>query len=604
MQFRFDAKQEYQVRAIEAVTDLFEGQPRLETGMTLEPESGVAAVANRLDLDESTLLGNLQAVQHRLILPKDEVLQRLEDEIDTGAGPRLARFPNFSIEMETGTGKTYVYLRTALELFQRYGMRKYIIVVPSIAIREGVLKTLQVTERHLRELFHNAPYRYYVYDSANLTQVRQFAMSDGVELMIMTIDAFNKASNVIHQSTDRLQGETPVHFVQASRPILILDEPQNMESELRIKALAALDPLFALRYSATHRNPYNLVYRLTPYQAYQQRLVKRIEVASVVNDSDANRVFVRLLEVKTEKRTLSARLAVHRLLRSGLVREAAVTVRPGDSLVAKTGRDDYDGYEVAEIDAGAGLVRFVNDVEVTLGQAVGADREALFRTQIGETIEAHFRKQRRVRESGVKVLSLFFIDRVENYVAEDGVIRRLFDEEFKRLARRFPEWSGVETASVRAAYFAERRHKGGVREAVDTSGLSRADEDAYDLIMKDKERLLSFDEASGLHLLPLGPARRLGQPQRLPDLHAQPDHLRGQEAPGDRARRAACRRPNRRALARRATQCPHSGGQRKLRALRRRFARRDRGGVRNRRHAAATAARRSTQGRAAQGARA
>jgi type III restriction enzyme len=495
MQFRFDANQEYQLRAIEAVADLFEGQSRLETGMTLEVEAGVAAVANRLDLSEAALHGNLIEVQRRLILPEDSALQCLEDTIQTVAGPKAARFANFSIEMETGTGKTYVYLRTALELYRRYGMRKYIVVVPSVAIREGVLKTLQVTEQHLRELYHNAPYRYCVYDSGNLTQVRQFAMSDGVEIMVMTIDAFNKASNIIHQSTDRLMGETPVHFVQASRPILILDEPQNMESELRIKALAALDPLFALRYSATHRNPYNLVYRLTPFEAYRQRLVKRIEVASVVSDSDANRVFVQLLEVKTEKRTLTARLNVHKLMKTGVVKEAKVTVKPGDSLVAKTGRDDYDGYEIAEIDAGAGLVRFANDIEVTLGQAVGADREALFRAQISETIEAHFKKQRRVRENGVKVLSLFFIDRVDNYIADDGVIKRLFDEEFRRIgAARFPEWAEVDPASVRAAYFAERRHKGGVREAIDTTGVSRADEDAYDLIMRDKERLLSLDE--------------------------------------------------------------------------------------------------------------
>jgi len=494
MQFRFDAKQEFQLRAIEAVVDLFNGQPRLETGMTLEFESGVAAVANRLDLDEAALLANLHAVQRRLILPEDAALQCLDDDIETAAEPRLARFANFSVEMETGTGKTYVYLRTALELYRRYGLRKYIVVVPSVAIREGVLKTLQVAERHLRELYHNAPYRYYVYDSANLTQVRQFAMSDGVEIMVMTIDAFNKASNVIHQSTDRLLGETPVHFVQASRPILILDEPQNMESELRIKALAALDPLFALRYSATHRNPYNLVYRLTPYEAYRQRLVKRIEVASVVNDSDAGRVFVQLLEVKTAKRTLTARLAVHKLMKTGAVKETTVTVKPGDSLVSKTGRDDYDGFEIAEIDAGAGLVRFANDLEVALGQAIGADREALFRAQIAETIEAHFRKQRKVRESGVKVLSLFFIDRVENYTADDGVIRRLFDDEFRRLAARHHEWGQIEPATVRAAYFAEKRRKGGAREAVDTTGVSRADEDAYDLIMRDKERLLSLDE--------------------------------------------------------------------------------------------------------------
>lgn len=494
MQFRFDANQEYQLQAIQAVADLLDGQPRIETGMTLEAESGVAAVANRIDLDEATLLANLRAVQRRSGLPEDDALMSLQDSITTAGGETQARFLNFSTEMETGTGKTYIYLRTALELYRRYGLRKYVVVVPSIAIREGVLKTMQITEKHLRELYGNAPYRYYVYDSSNLTQVRQFAMSDGVELMVMTIDAFNKASNVIRQSTDRLQGETPIHFIQASRPILILDEPQNMESELRIKALSALDPLFALRYSATHRNPYNVVYRLTPFQAYRQRLVKRIEVASVVSESDANRVFVQLLNVTTEKRTLTAHLAVHKLMRTGAVRDAVIKVKPGDSLAVKTGRDDYDGYEVTEIDAGAGFVRFANEVEVALGQAVGADREAVFRAQIAETIHAHLRKQARVRESGIKVLSLFFIDRVENYVAADGVIKRLFDEEFSRAAQHYPEWTGVHPASVRAAYFAEKRHRGGIVEAIDTTGVSQADADAYDLIMKKKEQLLSFDE--------------------------------------------------------------------------------------------------------------
>lgn len=411
---------------------MFEGQERPESALTLAPESGVAAVANRLDLDEQALLSNLRTVQRRLNLAEDSALAYLTDAIATVTGPKLARFANFSVEMETGTGKTYVYLRTAFELFRRYGLRKYIVVVPSVAIREGVLKTLQITEHHLRELYHNAPCRYYLYDSANLTQVRQFALSDGIEIMVMTIDAFNKTANVIHPATDRLQGETAVHFVQAARPILILDEPQNMESELLLKALAALDPLCALRYSATHRNPYNLVYRLTPYEAYRQRLVKRIEVAAVVNDNDANRVFVRLLAVKTEKRTLSARLVVHKLMKTGAVKENVVTVKPGDAFTVKTGRSDYEGYEVAEIDAGAGLVRFANEIDVTLGQTLGGDREALFRSQIAETIAAHLRRQERVRARGVKVLSLFFIDRVHNYVAPDVLIRRLFDEEFRR----------------------------------------------------------------------------------------------------------------------------------------------------------------------------
>ena len=228
-------------------------------------------------------------------------------EIETVEGVKPARFANFSVEMETGTGKTYVYIRTALELFRRYGLRKFIVVVPSVAVREGVLKTFEITEKHLRELYDNVPYRYYAYDSANLSQVRQFALSDGVEMMVMTIDSFNKASNVIRQTTDRLQGETPIHLVQATRPILILDEPQNMESELRVSALSALDPLFALRYSATHRNPYNLVYRLTPFEAYRQGLVKRIEVAGVEQEGNENQVFLRLDGIKAEKKTFTAR---------------------------------------------------------------------------------------------------------------------------------------------------------------------------------------------------------------------------------------------------------------------------------------------------------
>src|SRR5712671_1022636 len=200
--------------------------------------------------------------------------------------------------METGTGKTYVYIRTALELNRRYGLRKFIVVVPSVAVREGVIKSLKITQQHLRAL----------YDSKSITKVRQFATSDCVELMVMTIDSFNKEDNVIRQSTDRLQGATPLFLVQAARPVLILDEPQNMESEGRIRALASLDPLFALRYSATHRNPYNLVYRLTPFEAYRQSLVKRIEIGSVVKENDFNQVFVRVDEIRTAAKTVQAKI--------------------------------------------------------------------------------------------------------------------------------------------------------------------------------------------------------------------------------------------------------------------------------------------------------
>ncbi len=497
MEFQFDAQQEYQIQAIEAVAVLLEGQPRNELDVTFSL-TGFAAVPNFLNLSEETLLHNLQTVQEQQKISPDDALNCIEADIETAAGAEHVRFANFSIEMETGTGKTYVYIRTALELFRRYRLRKYIIVVPSVAVREGVLKTLQITEKHLKALYENIPYRYYTYDSANLAQVRQFALSDSIEIMVMTIDSFNKASNVINQSTDRLQGETPIHLIQTARPILILDEPQNMESELRVKALSALNPLFALRYSATHRNPYNLIYRLTPFEAYRQGLVKRIEVASVLQENDANQVFLRLVSIATEKKKVTAQIAVHKLMKDGTVKEQVVTVKVGDTLEEKTGRIDYNGYEVSEINPGLDLVLFSNGIEIGVGETRGADKEAIFKAQIHYTVEEHFRRQLRLRRDGIKVLSLFFIDRVDNYALEDGIIRRLFHEAFDgvraQYAERDPYWQDKAAASVQGAYFAQRKVKGEVVYEDSKSGESEKDKDAYDLILKDKERLLSLSE--------------------------------------------------------------------------------------------------------------
>jgi type III restriction enzyme len=498
MEFRFDPNQEFQVKAIEAVCDLFDGQIRVQGAIRFKAGTlSLAAVANRLDLGEAQLLENLRAVQNLNGIRPDERLECIEETILTVEGERRVRFPNFSVEMETGTGKTYVYLRTALDLSLRYGMRKFIVVVPSVAIREGVLKTLRVTERHFRELFGNPVYRYYVYDSSNLSQVRQFAQTDSVEVMVMTLDSFNKASNVIRQSTDRLQGETPLFLVQAARPVLILDEPQNMESEKAVAALAGLDPLMALRYSATHRNPYNVVYRLTPAEAYRQGLVKKIEVDSVVRESEENRPYLCVQDIQTKKRTITARLGVHKLMKTGQVKETTVTVRAGDSLEVKTNRSDYAGWEVDEINPGAGFVRFANNVELKKGEEQGADREAIFDVQIRHTVEEHLRKQARLKEASIKVLSLFFIDRVANYAAEGGIIRRLFDQAFEELKSKYLDWNGLSPNEVQAAYFAEKRRKGGAREVLDSvSGESKEDQAAYDLIMRDKESLLSFPEAA------------------------------------------------------------------------------------------------------------
>jgi len=494
MQFKFDANQEYQIRAIESVVDLFEGQPLNKVELKFALGSGFAAVANRLDLGEEALLENLRTVQERNKLKADNALQWIEEEIETVAGKTKARFANFSVEMETGTGKTYVYLRTALELSRRFGMRKFIIVVPSVAVREGVKKTFEITEKHLKGLYDNAPYRFYVYDSSNLSQVRQFAISPNVEFMIMTIDSFNKASNVIRNSTDLLQGETPIHLVQATRPVLILDEPQNFKSDLRVSALAMLDPLVALRYSATHHNVYNLVYRLTPVDAYRQGLVKKIEVAGVEKMDDANQVFLRVDEIRAEKRTLTTRLAVQTLLKDGKVKEQIVTVKQGDNLREKTNRDEYGAFEVAEINAGEDFVEFTNGVKLTLGESQGADKETIFAAQIRYTIEEHFKKQRERKAAGIKVLSLFFIDRVDNYALEDGLIRQQFTEAFKELQKKYSEWAEVDADDVHDGYFAKRKTKEGVVIFEDSkTGESEKDREAYDLIMKNKEQLLSFE---------------------------------------------------------------------------------------------------------------
>src|SRR5581483_4721816 len=362
-------------------------------------------VINALDLDEQQILKNVRAVQSANGITPDDSLVAIEDTIPTAGGPLPIRFPNFSVEMETGTGKTYVYIRTALELNRRYGIRKFIVVVPSIAVREAVLKTLKITQEHLRALYDNVPYRFTVYDSKSIAKVRQFAQSDCVELLVMTIDSFNKEDNVIRQSTDRLQGATPLFLVQSARPVLILDEPQNMESEGRIRALASLYPLFALRYSATHRNPYNLVYRLTPFEAYRQSLVKRIEVASVV-------------------------------------KEKAYWFKPGECLQKKADRPEYASFVIDEINVTDQVVVFKNGIQVAVGQSQGADQAALFREQIRYTVEEHFRKQKRLKDAGLKVLSIIFIDRVENFIGDQppggdaggaeglypGIIRQLFDE--------------------------------------------------------------------------------------------------------------------------------------------------------------------------------
>ncbi len=302
MKIRFDSNQPYQRDAMDAVLGLFDGQP-LSSGAFEFALSDVGSLAgltelglgNRLALDEAALLRNLQTVQQANKLPASAALDGM----------------NFSVEMETGTGKTYVYLRSIFELHQRYGFSKFIIVVPSVAIREGVITSLRLMKEHFQALFGNVAFDSWVYDSKQYSKLRQFAQSSMLQILVMNIDAFNKKDvAVIHQEKDQLSGRRPIEFVQAAQPIVVMDEPQNMETPTAREAIASLNPLCTLRYSATHRNPYNLVYKLDPVQAYDLKLVKRIEVSSVLDDPDFNQPYILVQSISATKTKVTARLMI------------------------------------------------------------------------------------------------------------------------------------------------------------------------------------------------------------------------------------------------------------------------------------------------------
>jgi len=487
MRIKFDPNQRYQIDAMYSIVDLFDGQSmaggtfesRLSgTGSELLTELGVG---NALRLGEERLLENLRGIQRRNGIAPVDALQGM----------------NFSVEMETGTGKTYVYLRTIYELNKRYGFKKFIIVVPSVAIREGVQKSIELTRDHFRDIYGHVPMDSWVYDSKQVSRLRQFAGSNQIQVLILNIDAFNKAANnVIHRENDRLSGRNPIEFIQAAQPILILDEPQNMESPKARRAIRSLSPLCTLRYSATHRNIYNLAFRLDPVRAYDLKLVKRIEVDAVLDDPDFNRPYVHLKSIEAKASGISARIEVDMATASGPKRKLVVLKGAGVDLKERTGRTAYDGFVVEEINAADGFLSFSNGVTLGLGDVQGGYSDDVMRVQIYETVKEHLEKELRVYRNlqegrRLKVLSLFFIDRVANYVDDDGKIRRWFIEAYKDLVAR-PRYSVLQLPSVEQAhngYFAQRR--GG---AQDTTGRSKADDEAYALIMRDKERLLSLEE--------------------------------------------------------------------------------------------------------------
>lgn len=497
LQLKFDANQEHQLQAVESVVRLFEAAPRFEAAFQLGDEI-VANLPEFADLPETLLLTNLAAIQ-----AGNGVAQANALEMDQGLGLERVcdeghRYPNFTVEMETGTGKTYVYLRTIYELRRRFGWSKFVIVVPSIAIYEGVVKNVQITRDHFRALYGNEPFDLIPYDGGQLSRLRHFATANTTTVLLITLDAFNKVSNNLYKASEKLPGDRrPYQFIQATRPILILDEPQNMESEKSRQALRTLKPLLALRYSATHRASPNLIYRLSPLDAFQRSLVKRIQVYAVTERDNANAEVLTLLKITPPpKITAVVRTRVTDLAGT---RETDVTLRQGDDLFAKTQRPEYrGGFIVENIDAGHGFVEFRNGQRLYPLEGIAAAREAIFREQIRQTILQHMRMQSELLGRDIKVLSLFFVDRVASYRDADGLVRRLFDEEFARAAPDFGLFRGRRPDQVRQAYFAQRKGKDGRPEEVDTAGRTaderEAEKRAFQLIMRDKERLLSLDE--------------------------------------------------------------------------------------------------------------
>lgn len=501
LRLQFDPDQPHQLGAVEAVADLFEGLPRQAAAFGLGGEV-IANLPVYESLSESWLYENLRRVQQANNITPELAGALAVDEglVIDGAGFESWRYPNFTVEMETGTGKTYVYLRTIHELRRRYGFGKFIIVVPSIAIYEGVIKNFKITRDHFRALYGNETVNLIEYDGARLSQLRSFASSSFVEILVITLDSFNKTNNVIFRPSEKLPGERlPFHYLQETRPILILDEPQNMESVKAREALRTLHPLFALRYSATHRSSPNLVYRLTPFDAYRLNLVKKIQVYGVTERDNFNQPFLALQSV-TAGGGIKATVRTY-VEERGRLREAELTLKHGDDLFAKTGRDEHrGGYRVSEIHAGQNFVEFENGLRLWLNETIGPSRPEIFRTQIRQTIRQHMELQGRLQQKGMKVLSLFFIDRVANYTAADGLIRLIFDEEFKNLKAQSTFYSDLSSEEVRTAYFAKSKPRKGERdgEAIDTESRNKAEQEAekaaFELIMRDKERLLSFDE--------------------------------------------------------------------------------------------------------------
>ena len=515
MKLHFEPNLDYQWQAIEAVCDLFRGQEACRTEFTVTlklPEAQDPSPQLALGVEQTDL-----GVGNRLTLLDDQLLANLRNvQLRNGLAPsEQLHSGDFTVEMETGTGKTYVYLRTIFELNRRYGFTKFVIVVPSVAIKEGVYKSLQITQEHFRGLYAGVPVDFFLYDSGKLGQVRNFATSATIQVMVMTVQSIvRKDYAVVYKDSEKTGGAKPIDLIRQVRPILIVDEPQSVDGGDGGKgrqALQDMHPLCTLRYSATHANKHHMVYRLDALDAYERKLVKQIEVAAATVEDAHNKAYVRLVSVRNLRGTISAKVELDVKTATGVKRQE-VTVGDGDDLQQTTKRDIYTDFRVGEINTTKGSefleLRFPGgEAFLALGQAHGdVDALAVQRQMIRRTIREHLEKEKFLRPKGIKVLSLFFIDSVERYRQYDtggqpvkGEYARIFEEEYRRAAK-LPAYQSLfaeidldsAAQEVHNGYFSIDK-KGGWQDTAENNAGNRENaERAYNLIMKEKEKLLSF----------------------------------------------------------------------------------------------------------------
>ena len=519
MKFKFKIQQ-YQTDAVECIARVFDGEPCIDKTLYRRDIGKVDSPMLRLENEEGYSNHELVQSEGNLL----ENIRQLQLENDIKKSEKLNKnlgLVNLDIERETGTGKTYVYIKSMFELNKRYGWSKFVVVVPSIAIREGVAKSFEMLETHFFEHYGKKA-KWFVYDSSNLQKIDSYSSDAGINVMIINTQAFassmkeganNKESKIIYSERDEFASRKPIDVLAANHPIIIMDEPQKMEGAATQAGLKRFNPLFTLYFSATHKTDHNLIYALDALDAYNKKLVKKIQVKGFeISNIPGIKDYMYLDDiVKSKNKAPIAKIEVNVKLKSGVITRKILSFVAGDKLETATGLQVYKGLEVLNIDPERSSVTFVNDVVLSKGQVVGdISEDAMKRAQIRETIKSHFEKEKFNFERGIKTLSLFFIDEVSKYKSYDdegnevkGEYQKIFEEEYDYYRNensnlfngKYQEYlDRFDAAQVHNGYFSIDKKGHAVNSALKRGSDIADDISAYDLILKNKEQLLSFDE--------------------------------------------------------------------------------------------------------------